>query len=212
MNLLAELQYFSPISVFKYSIHATHIFFNIYEALPKMSFRNRCIIAGAGGVLHLSIPLQGGRDLKVALKDTRIANEGKWQLEHWRSITSAYNRSPYFEFYRDELLNFYEKKFSFLVDWNLALFEWVCRILDIRAEIHVLANTDHGSEQKMDCDIRNLWLPRNFFRDLQISSVKYRQVFEERIGFQPNLSILDLIFCEGANARNVLENSKNDLI
>lgn len=205
MNLLADLQYFSPLSAFKYSIHVTNIFFNIYEVSGKLSFRNRCIIAGANGLLHLSVPLEGGRDQKLAQKELRIANEDKWQMDHWRSITSAYNRSPWFEFYRQDLEIFYRKSFNYLVDWNLELFEWVARTLGITAKIHLLQNADQQKNVFTEYDIRNKWQPKNFNCDPMVASLRYRQVFEERIGFQSNLSILDLLFCEGKNSRSILE-------
>src|SRR5262245_53713708 len=114
MKVLAELQYFSPLSVFKCSILATDIFFRIYEDSFKMSFRNRCIIAGANGLIHLSVPLEGGRDQVKPMKDLKIANNQSWQKDHWRTIASSYNRSPYFEFYKEELELFFQKNFKFL--------------------------------------------------------------------------------------------------
>jgi hypothetical protein len=204
MNLLAELQYLSPLNVFKYSIHATHIFFNIYDVSPKMSFRNRCIIAGSNGLLHLSVPLEGGRDQRLALKDIRIANQVRWQSDHWRTITSAYSRSPFFEFHGELLGYLFQKKFTYLIDWNLALFKWANQALNIAPELHLVDDPAKMTGIENVFDIRNQWKPRNFQDKNGLGSLIYRQVFEERIGFQRNLSIIDLIFCAGNDAKRLL--------
>jgi hypothetical protein len=92
-----------------------------------MSFRNRCQIVGAEGVIDLSIPLVRGRDQKALMKDVRISSAQPWQSQHWKTIVSCYSRSPWFEFYRDELEGLYRKQWNFLLDWNLVCFEWTQR-------------------------------------------------------------------------------------
>ena len=175
-----------------------------YESWQKMSFRNRCMIAGANGVISLSIPVVGGRNVKEVVKDIRIDNMKNWQSVHWRSVFSAYKRSPWFEFYRDELEFFYNKKFEFLWDWNLELLNWILKKLEI--DIPIRFSEDYkkeisGAEIK---DIRNKILPRNL-EAYQAECPPYNQVFMSRHGFIPNLSIIDLLFCEGKNALNILK-------
>ncbi len=97
--------------------------------MAKMSFRNRCIILGAGGPVTLSIPLEEGRSQRRLTKDVRIANRYPWQSQQWKTIMSCYNRSPWFEFYRDELEALFQKQVDFLVDWNLACWEWTLKKL-----------------------------------------------------------------------------------
>src|SRR2546423_1093919 len=129
MNLITDLQYFPSIILYKISNDASNIIFKQYEYYKKMSFRNRCEVAGSRGPIHLSIPLEKGRDQKTVMKEARIRNAFPGQDHHWKTILPCYSRSPWFEFPRDELEQFYRKPFTFLLDWNLACFEWTCRIL-----------------------------------------------------------------------------------
>ncbi len=202
MNLLIEYQYLSSVILFKNSFYFSHIIFEQYEFYQKMSFRNRCVIAGANGVITLSIPLADGRDQKKISKDVRIANAHHWQDQHWKTIVSCYNKSPWFEFYKEELHELYLRKFSFLVDWNLACFEWIVKKLELPISYSV--SSYFAKQYDATDDWRNKILPRNY---TDFKAVKYRQVFEERIGFLPNLSILDLLFCEGKGARSLLAQS-----
>jgi hypothetical protein len=166
-----------------------------------MSFRNRTLVAGANGVIVLSVPLQNGRDQKRLMKEVRIDNGKKWQAQHWKSIESSYNRSPWFDHYRDELAHLYQSRFEFLMDWNRACFEWTQQRIGLPSDFSFTENYREHYEDDSHIDRRNKILPKNF-RDFD--PVKYRQVFEERLGFFPNLSILDLLFCEGKRARELL--------
>ena len=169
-----------------------------------MSFRNRCEIAGSRGPIHLSIPLKKGRDQKTLMKEVRIANAYSWQDQHWKTILACYSRSPWFEFYRDELEQFYRKPFTFLLDWNLACFEWTCRALALSVRLTLTEAWRPQYEGENWLDIRGQLLPRNIREAGMPSPVVYRQVFEEITGFIPHLSILDLLFCEGQRARSLL--------
>jgi hypothetical protein len=200
MKLIIESQYFSPVILFKSSFNFSNIVFDQYESYQKMSFRNRCLIAGANGVIALSIPLAEGRDQKKLMKDVRISGSQDWQKKHWKTIVSCYNKSPWFEYYKEELLAVYAKPSAFLIDWNMDCFEWIIKALGVR-----LAHTctkafekEYGHDTK---DCRNKILPKNYS---DLGQIIYRQVFEERNGFFPNLSILDLLFCEGKNAKDLL--------
>jgi len=175
-----------------------------------MSYRNRCHLAGAEGVIHLSIPLQKGRDQKTLVKDVRIADRNDWQSRHWKTIVSCYSRSPWFEYYRDELGDLYRRPFHFLVDWNLACFEWSLKILQMPISFSLTTAYQKSYVAEQWTDWRGAILPKNQHVDPDrhadnTAPIKYRQVFEERTGFLPNLSILDLLFCEGKNARVLLQ-------
>src|SRR3984885_3233666 len=115
MKLLSDIQYFPSVIFFKISYNFQHIVFEQYESYQKMSFRNRCRIAGAEGVIDLSIPLVRGRDQKALMKDVRISSDQPWQSQHWKTIVSCYSRSPWFEFYRDEVEGLYKKEGNFLL-------------------------------------------------------------------------------------------------
>ncbi len=168
-----------------------------------MSFRNRCVIAGADGPIILSVPLEGGRNQRKPMKEVRIDNRKDWQVQHWRTIVSCYNRSPWFEFYRDELDMLYQGNFSFLAGWDEACFQWVSGKIGLPVKSQVGNEPRQGDDDTGKCDWRNRFIPATISHDFP-EAVKYRQVFEERTGFMPHLSVLDLLFCEGKNALRIL--------
>ena len=219
MNLLTDLQYFPPYNLFKISYKFSNIVFEQYEYYQKMSFRNRCQIAGAEGMINLSVPLAKGRDQKSIMKDVKISDRVNWQDQHWKTILSCYSRSPWFEYYRDSLEDVYKRPFVFLLDWNLYCFEWAIRALRMPVNFSLTDEYRKVYDETDWVDWRGRLLPKD--RDLVLNipilgngiagaeetkqPVKYRQVFEERTGFLPNLSILDLLFCEGKRASAFLE-------
>jgi hypothetical protein len=215
MNLLIDLQYFAPIISYKISYNFSNIIFEQYENYQKMSFRNRCQIAGAEGVIELSVPLLNGRDQKTLMKDVRISTRQPWQAQHWKTIVSCYNRSPWFDFYQDELEQLYRRRFDFLMDWNGACFEWSLKALGLPISVTLTESYQKNYEGDEYADWRGRIMPKNradiwaaLWGDktagenpAEKTGVKpYYQVFAERTGFIPNLSILDLLFCEGKQA------------
>ena len=165
-----------------------------------MSFRNRCQIAGGEGVINLNIPLEGGRDQKTLMKDVRIADGLPWQAQHWKTIVSCYSRSPWFEFYRDELEELYKTRYTGLMEFNRACFDWVLQRLRLPVTVSLTESYKNAYEPEEGVDIRGRFSPRNRAILDEASPARYRQVFEERTGFIPGLSILDLLFCEGKEA------------
>lgn len=204
MTIVSDLQYFSPVTEYKNSIKFRYFKIEQYEAWQKMSFRNRCIIAGANGLLHLSIPVEGGRHSDKMIREVKIDNSHRWQTLHWRSIVSAYNRSPWFEFYKDEMEVFYHTKYNWLWDWNLDLLHWTIKKLSVEMEIGFTDGWQKNYPPEQFLDLRGKVLPKNF-KSFAGTCPVYKQVFEERLGFIPNLSIIDLLFCEGPNAVNLLK-------
>ncbi len=201
---LIELQYFAPIISIKISINDTDIQFPLYERFRKMSFMNRAIIPAANGLTTLSIPLVGGRETRQVLKDVRIDNSQNWQLRHWRTITSAYRRSPWFEFYEPGLAPFFEKRYDLLSEWNLELMRWTIRTLKANIELSTLDQRSPGTGplQQRPCKPSDFQNPM-YTKDLPV----YPQVFQDRLGFQPNVSIIDLIFNEGNHSLALLTNA-----
>jgi len=202
MNFVSEIQYFPSIIFYKNSFHCTNIVFEQYETYQKMSFRNRMLIAGANGIIELSVPLASGRNQRGLTRDVRVDNRQHWQVRHWRSIESSYNHSPWFQFYVDELSSLYQKKFDFLIDWNLACFEWTLQKLNWPVDVSMTEVFQKNYEVHRWADQRNNLLPKNY---MYYEPVKYTQVFEERTGFLPNLSILDLLCCEGKRSAELLK-------
>jgi hypothetical protein len=197
MTLITDLQYFSPFIFFFYLDKFTHCVFDQYEHFQKMSFMSRCTLLGGNGPIILSVPLDGGRNQKTVFKDVKILNKENWQSRHWKTITSCYNKSPWFDHYRDDLEKLYARKFSFLTDWNLICFEWVCDKLAIRIPFSLSTGFVKDYDKNEFEDLRGKLMPATInkkFPDVD----RYPQVFEDRFGFVPNLSVLDYLFCVGA--------------
>jgi hypothetical protein len=203
MNVIIESQYFSPVTFYKMVSNKSHVEIDQYENYQKMSFRNRCIIMGGNGPVTLSVPLEEGRQQRRPTKEVRTANKYAWQVQHWKTIVSCYNRSPWFEFYRDELENIYQKRVTFLIDWNWMCWEWMVKNLgwSITTSLSEFWQAQHDMTKWLD--LRSKILPKNIMSSFS-NPVIYAQVFEDRFGFVPHCSILDLLFCEGKNARTLL--------
>lgn len=206
--IVIENQYFPTINWINILFLNKDIKIDLCETYQKMSFRNRCVVAGSNGLVHLSVPLQKGRSQRQPMKDVKISYTTDWQLQHWRTIESCYGRSPFFEFYRDWLEAFYKKQPVFLADMNLEILEWVRKQTGLEKSWEVLdRETDHPIDPRA-IDLRGYFMPKNF-QSLERcpQPIVYTQVFEDRIGFQPNLSVLDLLCCTGPQARLLLQNS-----
>jgi hypothetical protein len=203
MNFIFDLQYFPSISLIKSSYQYSHIIFEQYEHYPKSSFRNRMFIANANGIVTLSIPILGGRSQHKCYKEIRMDNRKKWKSNHLKNMESAYNRSPWFSFYRPALEVLYGHSDEFLVDWNMSCFEWILIQLERR---DIIISTTETYRKDYDpvhfVDKRQTVSPSNYTLE---KVPKYQQVFEDKLGFLPNLSILDLLFCEGPGAGRLLQ-------
>jgi WbqC-like protein family len=209
MNLIIDNQYFMCFDKYKNLLKATHVILEQCEISQKRLQLNRCRIAGANGVINLSVPLVGGRDHKIPVKDLRIYSGTKWQLLHWKSIESAYNRSPWFEFYRDGLLELYQKPFIFLQDWNFACLNWVMEKMKLDIPVSFTNSFINKYDEEDLVDLRSF--NRFYTRDEEKRKlVWYYQVFEDRLGFLPDLSIIDLLFCTGPDAVRVLKEAGSE--
>lgn len=204
MSLVVDSQCFPCIDYMKMLLNATNIKIEKYDRFRKMSFRNRYMIAGANGLNNLTIPVVGGREQKALMKDIKTDESAGWRTRHWKSLLSAYHKAPFFEFYSADV-----KKLLFFNDDSLFLFNnniltWLSKLLDINV---IVEFTERYSDTFLEeVDGRNLIVPAYYNRSSDWEP-RYVQVFEDRNGFQPNLSILDLIFCEGPNSAFLLRKS-----
>ncbi len=206
-SILLELHYLPPIQYFTKLIRCDILFLEQCEHYQKGSYRNRCHIATANGLQRLSIPLKKGKNEQQLIREVRIAYDEPWQAKHWQSIRSAYGNAPYFEFYSDVLEPFYSKRYRFLFDWNWDFFESVIDLLSIDCEVKFTNNYKEPDNNYPFLDLRNSIHPKphRSKEDPYFSPVKYAQVFEEKHGFLPNLSVLDLLFCTGPQSLEILE-------
>ncbi|MDD2791829.1 MAG: WbqC family protein [Sediminibacterium sp.] len=206
--LLIENQYFGSVNYYKILFNFTHVEIEQYEYYQKMSFRNRCIVPGANGLIHLSVPLQDGRNQRQVMKDVRVAYRDNWVLQHCRTLEACYNRAPFFEYYREELFSLLEKRPAFLMDLDMLLLHWVLQ--KIKADLRIECSEKYRDVPEAGTtDARNRVLPKNYTDG--VDPVRYTQVFEDRIGFMPNMSILDLLFCAGPGGINLLKSNTHGI-
>jgi len=202
-NILIESQYFPPISFFKPLMHCSSLLIEAKEHYQKGGFRNRCMIAGPNGVQRLTVPLKKGKNSKLPIRDVKIAYIDNWQKIHWQSIQTAYGKSPFFEYYQDDLRPLFEKKHAFLFDLNVQILEIMQDLLQISFDMQY-TETYTLEAPLSSLDLRNQLSPKSLNNN-QATNQKYPQVFESKNGFLSNLSILDLLFCIGPEAYYHLE-------
>ena len=159
------------------------------------------VIPTTNGPLSLTIPTS--HDTSMAMKDIRISDHANWRHVHWNALSSAYGESPFFEYYQDDIRPFYEKKYDFLFDFNMEIMQKMIELLDIRPKISVTAEYFPGKGEEPNAslkDFREAIRPKKPFPDPEFVPRRYYQVYEQKFGFQPNMSILDLLFNEGNEA------------
>ncbi|WP_439128756.1 WbqC family protein [Polaribacter sp.] len=192
--------YFSPISQYTAIANQKTITFEIEDNFQKQSYRNRCYIYNTNGKQLLNIPVKHlATKGRKKTKDTRVENNVPWQDQHLKSLKTAYHNSPFFEFYVDDLVPIFTKEYTFLQDLNLDTFLFVKDALQL--DIQFQKTTSYETECAQN-DFR-------FLADVKHQpdniAKKYIQMFDDKHGFLPNLSILDLLFMEGPNAISFLE-------
>ncbi len=168
-----------------------------HEHLAKQTYRNRASIYSPNGKLDITVPVVKGAKTHTKMKDVRISYDFNWQRLHWLSLESCYRSSAYFEFYEDELSHFYTKKFEFLFDYNFELLEWLNKKLKLNKNFEVTG--EYFDDIKPELDFRSIMNPKK--QEDIVNNKSYYQVFEDKHQFLPNLSIVDLLFNQGPQAR-----------
>ena len=206
-NILLSTAYFPPVQYFSKFLQFENVYIEQHENFTKQTYRNRCQILAANGPVSLVIPVVKGRGSKIKIRDLKISYDTDWQRNHWRTIFSAYNSSPFFEFYRDDISPFFEKKWKYLFDFNQAILKTICDLAEIDFTIEL--TDDFEKTDSSTLNFREAISPKKqkTKHDPDFHPQEYTQVFAEKFGFVPNLSILDLLFNEGPNSYNILERS-----
>ncbi|MCB0579270.1 MAG: WbqC family protein [Phaeodactylibacter sp.] len=206
--VLLELHYLPCIQYFSKLARYPAAYIEQWENYQKGSYRNRCHIAGANGLLRLSIPLRQGKNEQQPIREVEIAYKEPWRAQHWASIRSAYGNAPFFEYYAGKLRPHFEEKPIFLFDFAFGLLQTLVGLVRPGCE---LRPTDAYVEEPPGhvLDLRGAIHPKKHRRraDPDFQPASYPQVFLEKHGFLPNLSILDLLFCSGPQAGLILEES-----
>lgn len=182
------------------------ILIEAHESFQKQTYRNRCHILTAQGVSRLTIPLTSKHG-HVLIKDVRIDYQQKWLLNHWRTIESAYRNAPFYEYYADDLRKVLFKKSEFLFDLNVELLticlKWLALDIPIRESLSYEKTVGEGV-----ADFRNVVNAKKpTLCEPFIKTVPYTQVFGN--AFVKQLSLIDLVFCEGPMARKIIEAGAN---
>ena len=196
MTIVTPYFTFPCVNWWRHVVNADLVIFDACEHFEKMTNRNRYPVSGANNSILLSVPLINGRNQHVPMNNVLIHNEANWQIQHWRTLVSVYKRSPYFEYYEQSLQPFFETDYTSLIDFSRAGITWVKQQLNLKYK-----------EQEATEYIKEYPAAITDLRGKDIENeglLKYYQVFEDRIGFLPDLSILDLLFSEGPLAANIL--------
>ena len=193
--------YFGPVQWYQKLNRYDHCMIEQHDNFIKQTYRNRCVIPTTNGLQSLSIPVTTIADApisKTSMKDIRISDHGNWRHVHWNALSSAYGESPFFEYYQDDIRPFLEKKWEFLIDFNMEITQKMNELLDIHPTMSL---TDEFVSSKDDVvDFRDIIRPKHPGDDDDFNPKRYYQVYQHKFDFQPNMSILDLLFNEGNEA------------
>ena len=203
---LLQTTYFGPVQWYQKLHRYEHILIEQHDTYQKQSYRNRCVIATANGPQALTVPVEHTKDTQapsVITQDLRISDHNQWRRIHWNALQSAYSESPFFDYYADDLRPFFEKKYSFLIDFNEEIRQKMCELIDIHPTVEYtqeflpLHHPSTITQQPMLHDFRETIHAKHPQPDEDFEPKRYWQVFQQKHGFLPNLSILDLLFCMG---------------
>ncbi len=195
--------YMGPVQYFTKFILYSKIYIEQHETYLKQSYRNRCYIYGPNGKMTLIIPVKKPYN-NTRIKDILIDYDTHWQRIHWNALVSAYSSSPFFEFYEDDLKGFYTGKEKTLLDFNRKILQLLLGFLDIDTEINLTGSFQRKYLHEKDFRLSINPKKRLAVKDNRFIPWKYNQVFFEKHGFIPDLSIIDLLFNEGPDAKKIL--------
>ena len=218
---LLQTTYFGPVQWYQKLKRYDHCVIEQYDSYQKQTYRNRCVIATANGLQALTVPVDHSPLTidHVQCKDLRISDHNQWRRVHWNALQSAYSESPFFEYYADDIRPFFEQKYEFLIDFNEAIRQKMCELLDIETSVSyssgfmvqgsgfrvqgsgfMVQDSGFRVQDSGFMDFREVIHAKHPQDDPEFQPRSYWQVFQHRYGFQPNLSILDLLFCMGPEA------------
>lgn len=194
---LFSMAYLAPVSYFQEMLKSRICYLEQFENYEKQSYRNRCRIITSNSVMDLSIPVEKSNN--TLIRDIKISMHDNWQQKHWRAIMAAYNSSPFFEYYADDLIPFYEKKWDFLWDYNLEIHSKIIELLDIDSLMQL--TTEYQNIPDEVNDFRQLIHPK---KESTNNFEPYYQVFQSKHGFISDVSIIDLLFNMGPESQLIL--------
>lgn len=199
---LLSSTYFGPVQWYQKLYRYDRVLIEQWDSYQKQTYRNRCLIATTNGIQALNVPV-------VHSSEFRISDHGNWRHQHWQALTSAYGDSPFFQYYEDDLRPFFTERWEYLYDFNEAIRQKICELIDISPKVErteeyqkiseyseYSENSDYSGKSPLR-DFREAIQPKRPAPDDDFEPRRYYQVYERKLGFLPNLSILDLLFNMG---------------
>lgn len=209
-TVLLSTAYLPPISFFSKLYAYDEVCLEAHESYHKQSYRNRCFIADANGPLPLTVPVDRLGKSKCLTGEVMVSEHGNWRHVHRNAFVSAYKNSPFFDYYVDEFFDLLNSSEPHLFRFNLDLITWICRQIDL--DVHISATNEYVPADALPAhvdDFRELIHPKIKIEtfDKHFFAKPYYQVFREKHGFLPNLSIVDLLFNMGPESLLVLRDT-----
>jgi hypothetical protein len=200
IEMILPSVYFGNIEYYHKLYNESNVIIDTHEKFQKQTYRSRCEILTANGRINLSVPVERPDGKNTLMQDVLISNAENWRKDHKKAIESAYRRTPYYEYYFEQLFEIIDKDFLTLHESNTALQEFLISKIGLTVQVEFTSESIPDIEK----DYRSLLNPK---QATSFKTHRYIQTFEERFGFQNNLSILDLLFNEGPNAITILSES-----
>jgi hypothetical protein len=212
-GIILTTAYFPPVDYFILAAGTGRVMIEMHENYSKQSYRNRCNIMSANGILPLVIPVKRFRGRKTPITEVRPDNHYNWQKLHMISIRSAYRAAPFYEFYADEIMPFFKASYESLLDLNAVIFEKMLELLEIKVSWDFTREFTHTAPRGFT-DGREIIHPKKRYSPFTGTAAypEYPQVFRDRQGFIPGLSILDLLFNAGPGSGGLLMEAATKLL
>ena len=193
MTVLLSTTYFGPVQWYQKLYRSDEVQIEQWESFQKQTYRNRCLIAAPNGIQALTVPVE--HTVSPLIKDLKVSDHGNWRHLHWNALVTAYSESPFFEYYQDDIRLFYEQRWDYLLEFNEAIRAKMCELIDIQPNVSYSLEFRTLNSQLRD--FRETIRPKHPAPDPDFTPRPYYQVWQQKYGFLPNLSILDLLFNMG---------------